>query len=194
MPTLTFLACYEFMLLSSLTRAQTSAGGNSCPLFFLFCYWGTPSHLTHHLTVRPRSYLPCHPASRFSALILQRMKKKRQRGGSPSCCNTWSQPACMNKNYTPISLELKVIRTISLLPELSKHPARVGNEELHFIAWHTSCYWLQQLCLYTASVGCTDQPIFTTFWDCLSMAEGLYYTAHDPGSLPLWCPMTVSDS
>lgn len=155
-----------------LNLSSNSASGNSCPLFFLFSYLLRDylSHLTHHLTGRPRSWLPCHPALRFPALILRRTKKKRPGGESLSCCNTWSLSACMNKNCTPLSFELKLIRM------LDKHPARLWE-----IRSCSSVFDIQ------AAIGSSSSACTVQVWDVLTSPHWQYF-----GIIPGWQRRSVT--
>lgn len=82
------------------------------------------------------SLSPCFEVSCFdTAKTLHRAVQRKMGGGggglggSPSGCNTWSRSAHMNKNYTPLSLKLKTIRTTSLQSELNKHIARLSGDQ-----------------------------------------------------------------
>lgn len=127
------------------------------------------------------------------------MQRKRLRVESLSDCDTWSQSACMNKNYTRFSFELKTITITSLQPELNKHTAKLSGEwgSAHWIvsdvqAPSAAIGFSNSVC--TAAVeGCTDQPVLTMLWDEPSMADRrcLYHTAHEPGSLSLRSPIII---
>lgn len=106
----------------------------------------------------------------------------------------------MNKNYTPLSLKLKTIRTTSLQSELNKHIARLSGDQgtANQSVWDTStlsCSGLQQLWLYSCRGGSpngTDQPALTVFGNQDPCGQQcLYYRAQDPGSPSLWSPVTV---
>lgn len=129
----------------------------------------------HRQTQELTSLSPCFEVSCFDTA---KNEKEKAEGGSPSCCNTWSQSACMNKNYAPLSFELRVNRTISLQPELNKHPARLSGR------WGTAVQCLiYKLLLASAAlpVHCRCgmyQPahIHSTLGLSLSGREALWYS------------------
>lgn len=178
--TLAFLVGNAFMPLSSWTWAQNSAGGDNCHLSFFFSVaWrlkGPPfasdSPARRQAQKELTSLSPCFEVSCFvTAKSLHIAMQRKRRGGSPSCCNTWSWSACVNKNYTPLLLELKTNRTTSLQPELNNHTAVLSGD------WGTAHWSVPEIqapsaaigfsrSVYTAAVeGCTDQPTLTMLWE-----------------------------